>query len=83
MELKIISLNINGIRNKVDYIDTYFTDIDILCIQESKLNHKLASSKLFKNFIDYHFIDNKLPGQKGISFLFNNKSLSKYSFQTH
>lgn len=73
MNLKIISLNINGLRKKIEIIDTQFTDIDILCLQETKLNNQLILNKLLKNFNEYHFIDHNAMGQKGVSMLFNPK----------
>jgi exodeoxyribonuclease III len=80
-DFKIISLNINGLRQKIDFIDENFIHIDVLCIQESKLNHHLANTKLFKNFTDFHITDSTLPGQKGVSFLFNNKSIKNNKIQ--
>jgi hypothetical protein len=80
MNIKIISLNINGIRQKTQLIDDKFIDYDILCIQESKLNEKIVKINLFKNFTDFHFIDINKQGQKGVSFLFNNNSINNKKF---
>ena len=78
MNLKIISLNINGLRHKSEYIDKYFKNIDIICLQENKLNNILVKQKLFKNFNEYHFIDPYTQGQYGVSILYNNKIILKF-----
>ena len=78
MNLKIISLNINGLRYKADYIDKYFKHIDIICLQENKLNNILVKHKFFKNFNEYHFNDPNTQGQYGVSILYNNKIILKF-----
>jgi exodeoxyribonuclease III len=78
MNLKIISLNINGLRHKAEFIEKHFKNIDIICLQESKLNNLLIKQKLFKNFNEYHFIDPHTLGQYGVSILYNHKIILKH-----
>jgi exodeoxyribonuclease III len=74
MLIKIISFNINGLRNKIKDIENNFNNYDIIAIQENKLNENIIKNKLFTDFFEYHFISKELPGNFGVSFLINNKS---------
>lgn len=45
--LSIIHLNIRSIRNKLDYIQEYLTDFNILCFTETHLNHDISNDDIF------------------------------------
>ena len=45
--LSIIHLNIQSIRNKIDYIKDSLADFDILCFTETHLNHAISNEELF------------------------------------
>lgn len=49
--LSIVHLNMRSIRNKLDYISTHLSDIDIMCFTETHLDANIAESDLI---VDTH-----------------------------
>ena len=63
---KILSWNINGLRNKLLSLKQ-FNDIDIICIQENKLTKNLVYLMKLNGYIDIHSISELKKGYSGVS----------------
>ena len=63
---KIISFNINGLRNKLNLLKQ-FHDIDIICIQENKLTKGLPYLMKLNNYVDFHSTSEIKKGYSGVS----------------
>lgn len=64
--LKIVSWNINGLRNKLHLIEENFSDYDIICLQETKLIESLIDDMELKGFYVFHSISTK-KGYSGVA----------------
>jgi len=77
MSLKILSWNINGLRNKLDILsNTVNNDFDFVCIQENKLSKNVNQNQLKisnKYAYNYHNYSNIIKGHAGVSIYTNHK----------
>ena len=64
--LKILSFNVNSLRNKLHLIEELNT-FDIICLQETKLNKNIVDDMELEGFYDFHNISNKKKGYAGVS----------------
>lgn len=65
-DLNILSYNINGLRQKLNTLKQ-FDNIDIICIQETKLTKELPYLMKLKNYIDFHSTSKLKNGYSGVS----------------